>query len=157
VPGDLTHEGDAPSLRAVAKKLDEMGSILAVAGNHDCLERDDQVARCLGSGCRREPGGLLDRTQLEQRIAGAGRPRVVLCGHLHVRDSHASGPVLQLAAGALIEAPYDVAVVDVTRAPSGMRVRRRAFRLGPSAGARDPVLAPADETWTYDGAWRVTP
>jgi hypothetical protein len=29
------------------------------------------------------------------------------------------------------------------------------MRLGPSAGARDPVFAPDDEAWSFhDGSWR---
>jgi predicted phosphodiesterase len=205
--GDLTHAGDEASMRAA---LERLAPRLAVAGNHDCLERDDQLARCGGSGAaievagvrvagvaietdsrgdafrwrrdggppvadvlashypvlsRVEPvaarglaysGDLVDRAALAQHAGRDGRPVLVLCGHLHVRDSHAEGPVLQLAAGALVEPPFEVALVDVSRTPAGMVVSRRVHVLGPSAGGRDPVLAPSEETWTYDGGWRAS-
>lgn len=210
--GDLTHEGDEASMRTVARRLAARapGPTLAVAGNHDCLRHDDQLARCLDGGAaldvrgirvvgvaietdpsggalrwRRDgapegadvvashfplisreerlaarglaySGDLLDRAGLAEWARRTARPVLVLSGHLHVRESHASGPLLQLAAGALVEAPFEVAIVEVTRAPAGMVVRRRVSVLGPSAGARDPVFAPAEETWSYDGRWRST-
>jgi predicted phosphodiesterase len=95
------------------------------------------------------PADLLNRDDLLEHL---GRPVLVLSGHIHARESHAEGRVLQLSAGALVEAPYEAAIVDVHTSPA-FRVRRRVHLLGPPA-ARDPVLAPADETWDFDGGWR---
>jgi len=214
--GDLTHDGDEESTRQVVDRWSAArGPVVAVAGNHDCLQRDDQLERCCGAGvgflggsgidvgglrvsgvaiasdagafCSKpDPahehadvllshfpvlsradritgrglaysGDLLDQAQLAERAGRRDRPLLVLSGHLHVRESHADGPVLQLAAGALVEAPFEVAIVEVAAGPSGARVRRRVVGLGPSAGERDPVFAPAEETWTYDGRWRCLP
>lgn len=218
--GDLTHAGDEPSTRAVLERLSE-GSphpVLVVAGNHDMLERADQLERCLpgGGGCEllagcsvesdgvrvtgvaverdpdagtprwtggaepvsdgsltvvashfpvisrarrfaeaglRYPRGLANRAELCDRLSGTA-PVVVLCGHLHARESHARGNVLQLCGGALIEAPYEAAVVEVTGSPGGVRVRRHAESLGPPPAGPDPVLAPAEESWAFgDEGW----
>jgi Calcineurin-like phosphoesterase superfamily domain len=207
--GDLTHAGDEGSVRAVRERLTvgRERPLLAVAGNHDCLERDDQLARCgfatrgvevggvrvAGVAIERDPapgafrwtggdaaggatvvashfpvlpcaarlteagfvhpGDLANRRELQAHLAGDG-PVVGLSGHIHARDSHADGPVLQLSAGALVESPYEVAIVDVDVARAEVRVRRRVHGLGPPA-RHDPVLAAADETWTFAwGAWR---
>ncbi len=78
-------------------------------------------------------------------------PVVVLCGHLHAREAHAEGSVLQLAGGALIEAPHEIAIVDVE---PGL-ARRRIQVLGPRVAPHDPVFAPADESWAFTGGeWR---
>ena len=46
VLGDLSHDGDAESLLAVVTALGAVRSRLwALPGNHDCEERDDQLAR----------------------------------------------------------------------------------------------------------------
>jgi predicted phosphodiesterase len=219
--GDLTHAGDEASARAALERLSAraLRPVLVVAGNHDCLERDDQLARCATGRCamlttagvevggvrvagvgiehdadadafrwtgdgelaagerplvvashfpvvsRAErlaerglayPGDLANRHALEERLTGAG-PVVVLSGHIHARDSHAHGSLLQLSAGALVEAPYEVAIVDVVAASPGIRVRRRALVLGPAEARHDPVLAPDDETWALGaGGWRRT-
>ncbi len=73
----------------------------------------------------------------------------MLSGHIHARETHARGNLLQLSAGALVEAPYEAAVVDLLVGRAEVRVRRRARSLGPPPVWRDPVLAPDDEAWTY--------
>jgi hypothetical protein len=95
-------------------------------------------------------GDLANRAKLEKRVAGDG-PVVVLSGHIHAREAHASGAVLQLSAGALIEAPHEIAIVDVERGSA----RRRVSVLGQRVAPHDPVFAPADETWTFAaGEWQ---
>ena len=95
-------------------------------------------------------GDLGNRAQLEQRVAGDG-PVIVVSGHIHARETHAAGNLLQFSAGALIEAPHEIAIVDLEPG----RARRRVSVLGPRVAAHDPVLAPADEAWAFDrGEWR---
>ena len=95
-------------------------------------------------------GDLSNVRALHRRVAGR-HPVVVLSGHIHARETHAEGNVLQLSAGALIEPPHEIAIVD---AEPG-RVRRRVHLLGPRVTPRDPVLAPADETWAFSGrSWQ---
>jgi predicted phosphodiesterase len=220
--GDVTHAGDEASARFALERLcDGLDTpVLVVAGNHDQIERDDQLERCLPDGCEllaangarsgslplsgvaverdAEPGrtrwreggelvggepvsvvashfpvisradrfaerglayprDLSNREELRERLLGAS-PVVVLSGHVHARESHAEGNVLQLSAGALVEAPYELAMVDVEAAGAEVRVRRRVEALGPPPAGPDPVLAPADETWTFDaGEWRRAP
>jgi predicted phosphodiesterase len=217
--GDITHAGDEESIGAALERLSSgLGRpVFVVAGNHDLLERPDQLARCLPGGCHmlaagpvdasevhlsgvpierddqtrgflwtgacglwdgahpkviashfpvisradrlrelglRYPRGLANRADLFERVAGGG-PAVVLSGHIHARESHAESNVLQLSAGALVEAPYEVAIVDVRVARRRIRVRRRTEALGPAPAGPNPVLAPPDETWTFaKGSWR---
>jgi predicted phosphodiesterase len=100
------------------------------------------------------PRDLGNREELHRRVA-AGGPAIVLSGHIHARESHAEGRVLQLSAGALVEAPYEAAIVDVSAWRRFVRVRRRTLELGPPPAGPDPVLAPSDETWIFAaGAWR---
>jgi predicted phosphodiesterase len=217
--GDLAHAGDEESTRAALERLSAgLGRpLFVVAGNHDLLERDDQLAHCLPDGCHmlgaepadaygvhlagvpvergsqpggflwsgsgglvdggrisvvashfpvlsraarlrelglKYPRGLANRADLFERVASGG-PALVLSGHIHARESHAQSNVLQLSAGALVEAPYEVAIVDVRVSRPSIRVRRRTVALGPPCAGPDPVLAPAAETWTFaDGSWR---
>jgi hypothetical protein len=57
--------------------------------------------------------------------------------------------VLQLVGGALIEAPYECAIVDVDE--EAMTVTRQAHPLRGPAVERSPVFAPERETWRFDG------
>jgi predicted phosphodiesterase len=95
------------------------------------------------------PGDLRDREAVLEPLAARSAPTVVLCGHIHARDSVAEGPVLQLVGGALIEAPYECAIVDVDE--KTMTVTREAHPLSGPAVERSPVFAPERETWRYDG------
>jgi predicted phosphodiesterase len=95
------------------------------------------------------PGDLNDREAVLEPLAERSAPTVVLCGHIHARDSHAEGPVLQLVGGALIEAPYECAIVDVDE--EAMTVTRQAHPLRGPAVERSPVFAPERETWRFDG------
>jgi hypothetical protein len=126
------------------------GSLTVVASHFPVISR----ARRFAETGLRYPRGLANRAELCERLSGKA-PVVVLCGHLHGRDSHASGNVLQLCTGALVEAPYEAAIVEVTGSDERARVRRHAESLGPPPAGPDPVLAPADESWIFDGAaWR---
>jgi predicted phosphodiesterase len=211
--GDVTHDGDEPAARAALQRLSENVEqpVLVVAGNHDCLERDDQLDRCgaamLEAGgvdvagmrvagvpvesddegllawtgaadgrpdvvvshfpvlSRAErlaerglaySGDLTNREELERQLIAAA-PVVVLSGHIHARETHARGNLLQLSAGALVEAPYEVAVVDVDAGDGAVRVRRRVHVLGPPPAGPDPVFAPEHETWSFvAGGWRAS-
>lgn len=95
------------------------------------------------------PGDLRDREAVLEPLAARSAPTVVLCGHVHARDSHAEGGVLQLVGGALIEAPYECAIVEIDA--ETLCVTREAHPLGGPAVTRIPVFAPERETWRYDG------
>jgi predicted phosphodiesterase len=106
------------------------------------------------------PGDLHNRLDLEAALAARTAPTVVVHGHLHVRDAHATGPVLQLGCAALIEPPHEVTFLEIARDAGdagSLTVTRRAESVaafGPEL--RLPVLAPDVQTWRYryaDGAW----
>ena len=61
-------------------------------------------------------GDLLDRPALAARLLARPAPTIVACGHLHVRESVASGALLQIACGALIEPPFEATILDLEAA-----------------------------------------
>lgn len=79
------------------------------------------------------------------------RPTVALSGHLHVRGVSVEGPLLQLAFAALVEPPYEVAIVDIDPGPV---VSYRCASVIPPDGHVDPTLDPAQGRFAWaDGAW----
>ena len=98
-------------------------------------------------------GDLANRAAIESLVCQQGLPAVAVSGHVHARCASAAGPLLQLTVGALIEAPFDCAIVDV-QGDGDVTVRRRTFTLG-DAPRINPVFAPADERWRWSGDhWR---
>jgi hypothetical protein len=217
VLGDLSHDGDAESLLAVVAALGAVRSRLwALPGNHDCEERDDQLARVASGrvalldreswtqgavrvaglpivsdpergGMRADghadlaqgdlvvlathfpmisragalaerrlayAGDLLDGARILAELRASVAPVVALCGHLHARDSTSEGGVLQLVAAALVEAPYEVSIVEILRSEAGWTVERSCSSLGDVGELELPVLSPAFERWSWTGdAW----
>jgi predicted phosphodiesterase len=81
-------------------------------------------------------------------------PIVVLSGHLHLRAVAAEANVLQLAFAALVEPPYEIAVVDLDAERAA--VSYRCASVVPPDAERIPVLDPAVGRWTFDsgsGRW----
>jgi predicted phosphodiesterase len=147
VTGVPIERGDDDHFRWTGKLAP--GPAGVVVSHFPVLSREDRLA----SRGLKYAGDLTDRAQLQALVAGH-EPVVVLSGHIHARETHAEGNLLQLSAGALIEAPHEIAVVDL--APG--YARRRVSVLGPRVTPHDPVLATADETWTFaGGAWRPDP
>jgi predicted phosphodiesterase len=104
------------------------------------------------------PGDLLDRQSLEDMLSDREAPTVVVGGHVHARASRAEHKVLQLTGGALVEPPYECAVIDVVAEPDGsLAVERSCRRLLPAADGREPVLAPEREGWHHSAEAGWTP
>jgi predicted phosphodiesterase len=101
-------------------------------------------------------GDLLDRSALAARLLARAAPTIAVCGHLHVRESVASGALLQIACGALIEPPFEATILELEAGGDTLRVTRRAHELGAARERRDPRLSPAEETWSFSprGGWR---
>jgi predicted phosphodiesterase len=97
------------------------------------------------------PGDLVDRTAVAEPLLARAAPTVVLCGHIHARESHARGPVLQLVGGALIEAPYECALVEIEVSDGTVEVAREARPLPGAPVEREPVFAARSERWRYEG------
>jgi hypothetical protein len=84
-------------------------------------------------------------------------PTVVLSGHLHLRGVVTDGAVLQIAFAALIEAPYDVAVVEISE---GLAVSYQCASVQPIGVERVPVLAPPTARFAWDASqatWQTQP
>jgi predicted phosphodiesterase len=147
----IAPDRDNAAHRWTAAPPDDRAPAAVVVSHFPVLSRAERLAeRGLAY-----PGDLANRRALRERLGGRG-PVVVLSGHIHAREACADGTIIQLSAGALVEPPHEVAVVDLDAATAGVRVRRRVRCLGPGSAVRDPVLAPPDETWRFShGAWRV--
>jgi hypothetical protein len=75
-------------------------------------------------------------------------PVVVLSGHLHLRATTTDANVLQLSFAALVEAPYEVAVVELD--PERASVAYRCASVLEPDTERIPVLDPAEGRWLFD-------
>lgn len=69
-------------------------------------------------------------------------PSVVLSGHLHLRGVAYEGDVLQLAFAALVEPPYELAVVDLDRDGDTLDVRYRCASAREPDAEKLPILDP---------------
>ena len=81
-------------------------------------------------------------------LPAAGLPAVVLSGHLHLRGVTTEANVLQLVFAALVEPPYEVAVVEIDVGETSIAYQCASV-LEPDA-ERLPVLDPPSGHWTYD-------
>ena len=70
--------------------------------------------------------------------------------------SVASGPLLQLGLGALVEPPFDATLLELELKGRRLEVVRRVRELDEAFERRDPRLAPAEEIWRFapGGGWR---
>jgi hypothetical protein len=87
-------------------------------------------------------------------LPAAVGPVVVLSGHLHLRAITHDANVLQLAFAALVEPPYEVAVVDID--VDAASVSYRCESVTEPDAARLPVLDPPTGRWSFDsssGCW----
>jgi predicted phosphodiesterase len=99
-------------------------------------------------------GRLPGADDVLERLQDRAAPAVILCGHVHARESRAHGNVLQLTTGALAEPPYECAVVEIGDSHGRLEVRRACHRLGGPAVLAEPVFAADDESWEFaDRRW----
>jgi calcineurin-like phosphoesterase family protein len=114
-----------------------------------------EASRLAGAGLP-YPGDLTNREQIADEANAADSPVIVLSGHIHSRCSRAEGSILQLGSGALIEPPFDCAIVDISDL-GPLKVERRSQRLGPQLPL-DPVFANDHELWQWQGdQWSPLP
>jgi predicted phosphodiesterase len=221
IAGDLSQDGDLASTKAVLAAVKDgwPGLVLAVNGNHECIETDDQLDRALGTeghfldvrGTRVKdvaiagvpieceggvfsrlrgseadakwpagprvvishypllsqaarlschgypyPGDLIGGSTLAERLAEDREPTVAISGHIHARTSSSKGALLQLTLGALVEPPFECALIELSSGGSEVvTCRRTSKRLGPSNAVHDPVFSADSESWEYEGSWRL--
>jgi len=78
-------------------------------------------------------------------------PVVVLSGHLHLRGVTHDAHVLQLVFAALVEAPYELARVEITADDGGLEVEYQCATARPPDAEKLPILDPPAGRWR----WRV--
>jgi hypothetical protein len=115
----------------------------------------------LEARCRDEQllySGHLDQlAPVETELAGE-RPVIVLSGHLHLRGYVHAANVLQLCMAALVEAPYEIARVELHEEREHVRVVYECVSVAPVDASRLPVLCPSVGAFTFDaGAWAARP
>jgi Calcineurin-like phosphoesterase len=99
------------------------------------------------------PGDLTDRAEICSALEAELVPAVVFSGHIHSRCSCSQDHLLQFGFGAMIEAPFDAAIVEV-HAHTSPRVDRYVHRLGPIARI-DPVFTGEKESWQWsEDSWQ---
>jgi hypothetical protein len=80
-------------------------------------------------------------------------PHVVLNGHLHIRAVETTESTLQLSFAALVEAPYEIATLDVERRGPGLDIAADCVSVRPVDEPRVPVLDPPETHWeSFTGA-----
>jgi predicted phosphodiesterase len=122
--------------------VDEWGRRPAVFASHfPVLPR----GRALQEAGLRHPAGLLDRERVEEALRRRRHPTVVVTGHMHARDSAASGSILQFSCGALVEPPFEATLLTVELDGRAVTVERSAHELGRARERRNPRLVPAHE------------
>ena len=168
--GDIAELADRAAFDFVFARLHELRSplIAAVAGNHDGgADTKALEASVAAHGIRLLRGeavGIRGASLVGLGIApvasggsafSAEVPELTGQGAVTIVASHfpLCSYAAQLTVGALIEAPFDCAIVDV-QGDGDVTVRRRTFTLG-DAPRINPVFAPADERWRWSGDhWR---
>jgi Calcineurin-like phosphoesterase len=91
-------------------------------------------------------GDLVGLEDLTGHLVGERGPVIAVSGHLHVRDAVVCGRVLQIMVPAMIEPPYECAVLEVGGDP--LAVTYRAIAVEPTPPELEvPLLMPADGRW----------
>jgi len=78
-----------------------------------------------------------------------GGPVVVLSGHLHLRGVARETDVLQLAFAALVEPPYELALVEIEPDNGGVIVEYRCASARVPDASKLPVLDPESGRWRW--------
>jgi hypothetical protein len=76
-------------------------------------------------------------------------PVVVLSGHLHLRGVTHEQHVLQLSFAALVEAPYELARVDIESNDGGLTVNYECASARPPDAEKLPILDPPAGRWHF--------
>jgi hypothetical protein len=112
------------------------------------------AGRAAGAGLK-YAGDLEDLPVVARPLLKRREPTVVVSGHLHLRDALAEESVLQVNCAALVEPPFEVALLNLVAESDRLEVLSEAAPVTSSSGGlRLPVLAPASEEWLFEaGAW----
>ena len=133
---------------------EEAAPVRVIVSHYPLLSRRDHLER---SGFA-YAGDLANREQVANDLLGTASPAIVICGHLHARDSVSCHSMLQLAVGSVVEPPFECAVIDVDAREHGRLLVERSSVVLKAAmpGQRLPVFSAASERWKYTaGNWRL--
>lgn len=103
---------------------------------------------------------LEDLDVVVRPLLARSAPTVVVSGHIHLRHDCLVGKVLQLSCAALVEPPFEIAILDFQVDPGtrGGRlvVRRRSVPLVSPSAVSCPVLSPPQQEWVFEaGEWSI--
>lgn len=102
-------------------------------------------ARCEGAGFLYS--GHLDQLAVAPDLEPGWSSHLVLNGHLHVRAVSLEAATLQLSFAALVEAPYEVAAVDIARRADALDVSYECASVRAVDEDKVPVLDPPTNRW----------
>jgi predicted phosphodiesterase len=145
---DVSSLGDEYRFEATNISAVKPGTV--VLSHFPVLSLEDEAAE---RGVR-YAGDLVNRGSLEEAVRESAAPSIVLCGHLHLRMTVARGAVLQLVFGALIEAPFDVAIAEIELNEHSGSVRVQ--QLGPEIETAAAVAGRSYGFEFREGEWLRT-
>jgi hypothetical protein len=123
---------------------DVWGNELAVVISHrPIIDRGEELAALEIQNAGAFAGGPRVTDVLMDRQA----PTIVVAGHLHLRDCHGAGNVLQIISPALVEDPSEVAIVDVSA--EDQRVVTVSFHPVVDDARPWPALVDRETTWVW--------
>ena len=98
--------------------------------------------------------------EVARPLLARSAPTIVISGHIHLRHDCVVGKVLQLSCAALVEPPFEIAILDFGVDPETrggrMVVRRRSVSLVSSSAVSCPVLSPPRQEWVFEaGEWNI--
>jgi 3',5'-cyclic AMP phosphodiesterase CpdA len=93
-------------------------------------------------------GDLDNRAAVAEAVLRRAAPTVIVHGHLHLRAAKMAETVLQLACGALIEPPFEFAILEIV-ASSGLAVSWDPAPVADAPRAHLPILPSFKRAWTF--------
>ncbi len=92
------------------------------------------------------PGDHPRTTEVLAALEAHASSAIVINGHLHVSESVKTTRLLQVTVGALVEQPFEAAIISIRRAQGSTRIERQAMYLDdPAGGAPVPSVCPLAE------------
>jgi len=113
-----------------------------------------EAALALGKDFGEDLHGMVDMCA---HLSSLSVPQFVVHGHFHMQDAVCCGTLLQFGFSSLVEAPHNVAVVDVWKLPGDVwRVEAKSFSAICDAPIDPaPTIQPLCWNWAYqEGQWR---
>ncbi|SLJ91291.1 YmdB family metallophosphoesterase [Novosphingobium mathurense] len=94
-------------------------------------------------------GDLRDFAEVHAAVMRCPMPQIVFSGHLHLRGEWVRDNVLAIACGPLIEAPHEIAIVDLAKVDGLWTIARRCISIRAFDEEVLPVLCGTAGSWVY--------